>query len=189
MWTDLPEGASLRLFEESDADELYALVDANRAHLEPWMPWVPDVRGPEAQLEFIRASRRQVADNDGFQVGIVTADGALAGTAGFHGVSWLNRATSIGYWLGAEAQGRGLMTAAVRALIDHAFGVWALHRIEIAAAVDNTRSRAIPERLGFRVEGVRRDAERSGDRYRDLVVYALLAPEWTSRAAPPRGAA
>jgi ribosomal-protein-serine acetyltransferase len=189
MWTDLPRGASLRLFEESDADELYALTDRNRAHLEPWMPWVPSTTSPDDSLQFIRASRRQVADNDGLQVGIVTADGALAGTAGFHGVSWLNRATSIGYWLGAEAQGRGLMTETVRALIDHAFGVWALHRIEIAAAVDNTRSRAIPERLGFREEGVRRDAERSGDRYRDLVVYALLAPEWTSRAAPPRGAA
>jgi len=184
MWTDLPGGASLRLFEESDADELYALVDRNRAHLEPWMPWVPGVRGPADQLEFIRASRRQVADNDGFQVGIVTADGALAGTAGFHGVSWLNRATSIGYWLGAEAQGRGLMTAAVRALIDHAFGAWALHRVVIEAAVDNARSRAIPERLGFREEGVRREAERHGDRYRDLVVYGLLAPEWPTRAAP-----
>jgi ribosomal-protein-serine acetyltransferase len=69
------------------------------------------------------------------------------------------------------------------------FSVPDCHRISIRAGTANTRSRAIPERLGFREEGVRRDAERSGDRYRDLVVYALLAPEWTSRAAPPRGAA
>jgi ribosomal-protein-serine acetyltransferase len=172
---ELPGGGHLRLFEESDAEEMYALVDANRAHLEPWMPWVPLVQSPEDQLEFIRASRRQVAENNGFQVGVVTAGGALAGTAGFHAVSWLNRATSIGYWLAADHQGRGAMTETVRALVDHAFGVWELHRVEIAAAVDNARSRAIPERLGFREEGVRRDAERHGDRYLDLVVYGLFA--------------
>jgi ribosomal-protein-serine acetyltransferase len=173
----LPGGDHLRLFEESDAEEMYALVDANRAHLEPWMPWVPLVHGPEDQLEFIRATRRQVGANDGFQAGIVTAGGALAGTVGFHGVSWMNRATSIGYWLGADHQGRGTMTQAVRALADHAFEVWGLHRIEISAAVDNTRSRAIPERLGFREEGVRREAERHGERYLDLVVYGLLATD------------
>jgi ribosomal-protein-serine acetyltransferase len=189
MWTDLPGGASLRLFEESDADELYALTDRNRAHLAPWLPWVPHTRAVADTLEFIRATRRQLADNDGLQLALADRGGAIVGVAGFHHVDWANRATSIGYWLGAEGQGRGLMTAAVRALVDHAVGVWGLHRIVIEAAVDNARSRAIPERLGFREEGVRRAAERHGDRYLDLVVYALLAPEWTSRAAPPRGAA
>jgi ribosomal-protein-serine acetyltransferase len=56
--------------------------------------------------------------------------------------------------------------------------VWNLHRVEIQAAVDNRRSRAIPERLGFREEGVRREAERIGERYNDLAVYAMLASEW-----------
>lgn len=177
MWTDLPDGAALRLFEESDADELFALTEANRAHLEPWLPWVSQTHAPADSLEFIRATRRQVADNDGLQLALVDADGAIAGVAGVHRVDWVNRATSIGYWLAADRQGRGLMTAAVRALIEHAFGVWGLHRVVIEAAVGNARSRAIPKRLGFREEGVRRDAERHGERYRDLVVYALLEGE------------
>jgi ribosomal-protein-serine acetyltransferase len=178
MWTDLPGGAALRLFEESDAEQLFALTDRNRKHLEPWLPWVPHTHTPADSLEFIRASRRQVADNDGFQVAVVDPDGAIAGVGGFHHVDWANRATSIGYWLAADRQGRGLMTAAVRALVEHAFAVWRLHRIEIQAAVDNARSRAIPERLGFHEEGVRRVAERHGERYFDLVVYAVLASEW-----------
>ena len=179
MWTELAGGARLRLFEESDADEVFALTDRNRAHLEPWLPWVPHTHGPADSLEYIRITRRQVADNDGLNVAIVDAGGAIAGTAGFHSVNWPNRATSIGYWLSADRQGQGLMTAAVRALIDHAFGVWDLHRIEIVAAVENVRSRAIPERLGFREEGIRRGGERHGDAYFDLVVYALLESEWT----------
>lgn len=181
MWTDLPGGAGLRLLEESDADELYALTDANRAHLEAWLPWVRHTHAPADTLEFIRMARRQVGDNDGFQLAVVEPERAIVGVAGFHRVDWANRATSIGYWLAADWQGRGLMTAAVRALVDHAFGMWHLHRIEIKAAVGNARSRAIPARLGFREEGVHRDAERHGERYLDLVGYALLAGDWPAR--------
>jgi ribosomal-protein-serine acetyltransferase len=183
---ELPDGAALRLFEECDAAELFALVDRNRAHLEPWMPWLAGTGGPQATLDFIRGTRRQVAHNDGLQMAIVRADGAICGVVGFHRVDWPNRATSIGYWLAADRQGRGTMTAAVHALVDHAFGVWRLHRVEISAAVGNARSRAVAERLGFREEGVRREAERHGDRYLDLVVYAVLAREWppVSASAP-----
>jgi ribosomal-protein-serine acetyltransferase len=174
---ELPSGAHLRLLEESDADELYALTDRNRAHLEPWLPWVPGTQSPDDSLAFIRTTRRQVADNDGLSLAIVR-DGAIAGTAGFHAVDWANRSTTIGYWLSADEQGRGTMTAAVRALVDHAFGGWRLERVVIEAAVGNARSRAVPERLGFRQEGVRCRAERVGDRYADLVVYAMLAADW-----------
>jgi ribosomal-protein-serine acetyltransferase len=174
---DLPGGEHLRLLEESDADELFALTVANRAHLEPWMPWIALTRTPDDTLQFIRATRRQLAEDDGTQLVIVGADGAIAGVVGFHRINWANRATSIGYWLAADRQGRGLMTAAVRALVDYAFDERGLHRIEIAAAVDNARSRAVPERLGFRAEGIQRGAERHGERYVDLVVYALLATD------------
>ena len=174
---ELPSGAHLRLFEEPDAEELFALTDRNRAHLEPWMPWVPATRSPDDSLAFIRTTRRQVADNDGLSLAIVR-DGAIAGTAGFHAVDWANRSTTVGYWLSADEQGHGTMTEAVRALVDHAFGPWQLERVEIQAAVENARSRAVPERLGFREEGVRRRAERVGDRYLDLVLYAMLAADW-----------
>lgn len=104
----------------------------------------------------------------------VIEDARIIGIVGFHGVCWDHHSTSIGYWLAESAQGRGTMTRAVQALVDHAFRVWRLHRVEIRAAVDNTRSRAIPERLGFTQEGVLRAAERIGDRYADQVVYARL---------------
>jgi ribosomal-protein-serine acetyltransferase len=64
----------------------------------------------------------------------------------------------------------------VRVLVDHAFGELELHRVEIQAAEGNRRSRAIPERLGFRQEGILREAECVGGRYLDVVVYGLVAP-------------
>jgi ribosomal-protein-serine acetyltransferase len=174
----LPNGYALRLLEESDAEELFALVDANREHLEPWMPWVPNERSADDVLPFIRGTRKQIGDNEGFQTAIVSPDGHIVGIVGFHGVDWLNRRTSIGYWIARDHQGRGTTTLAVRALIDHAFGTWNLNRVTIEAAVDNARSRAVPERLGFVHEGTLRAAGRVGERTMDHAVYAVLAADW-----------
>jgi ribosomal-protein-serine acetyltransferase len=70
------------------------------------------------------------------------------------------------------------MTAAVRAYVDHAFSTWNLNRVMIQAAVENTRSRAIPERLGFREEGIMREVQRVGGRMLDDVIYGMLAADW-----------
>jgi ribosomal-protein-serine acetyltransferase len=177
----IDEDRRLRLLEEADADELYAAVDANRDFLAQWMPWAARTT-LEATLEFIRSSRKQLADNQGFQVAIVEDD-RIVGVLGFHRVDWENRSTSIGYWIAESSQGRGTITQAVRALTDHAFHGWKLNRVEIQAGVENARSRAIPDRLGFKQEGVLRQVERVGDRYVDHVVYAMLAPDWNTRSA------
>jgi ribosomal-protein-serine acetyltransferase len=175
----LSEGCSLRLLEESDAQELYALIDANRDYLARWMPWAAGQTLKDT-LAFIQRTCEQLASNNGFQTAIVE-DGRIAGVIGFHGISWQHRSTSIGYWLAKSAQGRGTMTRAVRALVDHALGTWRLHRVEIRAAVDNARSCAIPERLGFAREGVAREAERGGGGHVDQVVYSMRASDWLVR--------
>lgn len=100
---------------------------------------------------------------------------------GYHAVDWANRSTRIGYWLAEEHQGQGTMTEAVRLLVDHALSVWGLNRVEIRAALENRRSRAIPERLGFCEEGTRREAERVGGRYLDSVAYSMLAVDWKAQ--------
>ena len=176
---ELPGGYALRLLEESDAEEFYGVVDANRKELAQWMPWAMGERSPEQVLPFIRATRKQIADNEGLQTVIVDPAGRIAGMIGTHTVDWPNRKTSIGYWLARDHQGRGVMTAAVRAYVDHAFGAWKLNRVTIEASVDNARSRAIPERLGFREEGILREVERIGERMVDHVVYSMLAADWS----------
>jgi ribosomal-protein-serine acetyltransferase len=170
--------AVLRPFTEEDAAELTAVVAANREHLAPWLPWAATY-GYRDSLDYVAKARAQIEADDGFEGGIVVG-GEIVGGAGLHAIDRLNRSTSIGYWLTAEAQGRGLMTATVRALLDHAFGPFALHRVVIEAVVDNARSRAIPERLGFTEEGVLREAKLVRGRYEDAALYAMLAAEWSS---------
>lgn len=172
------ESLDVRPLESGDAVELYALIEANREHLARWMPWAADQDLPGTE-RFIAEAEEQLARDDGFQAGIAP-EGKIVGVAGFHSVDRVNRNTSIGYWLAEPAQGRGTMTAVVRALLDYAFCEWELHRVEIHCAPENLRSRAIPERHGFREEARLRETERVAGRYLDSVVYGMLEGEWGS---------
>lgn len=186
--TDLANDAKLRLLEERHAEELADLSERNRAHLRAWLPWVDGNRTVDDRRRFIRAALEQFARNDGFQAGIWHGD-RLAGVVGYHGIDWANRGTTLGYWLGEEFEGKGLMTEACRALVDHAFGELGLNRLSISCAVENTKSRAIPERLGFQQEGVHKQAEWLYDHFVDHAIYAMLADQWRQlpRRSPPKG--
>jgi ribosomal-protein-serine acetyltransferase len=167
----------LRLPDESDAEELYALTAANRKMLAEWMAWAAGAT-LDTTREFIRARRLAFAGDRGFS-SVIVDRGRIVGSIGFPDVNRIERSCEIGYWLGRSAQGRGTATLAVRALIDHAFGTWGLNRVVIRAGVGNGRSRAVAERLGFTLEGVMRQAERYPDgHYIDLALYGLLASEW-----------
>jgi ribosomal-protein-serine acetyltransferase len=171
------DGLELRLVEDRHVQAVYDLVRRNLDHLRPWMPWATDAYSSEDARAFQRRTLEQFARNAGFSAGVFDR-GAVVGVVGFHHVSWENRSTSMGYWLSADAQGRGVMTAAVRTMVDHAVRELGLNRVEIRCGTDNARSRAIPRRLGFAEEGVIRQAERVGDRHLDHVVYGMLAEDW-----------
>lgn len=173
---DLGQGAILTLLEEADADELFALVDRGRERLRRWLGWVDANRSAEDSLAFIRRTREQWA-NERALSGCIRVHGRIAGCAGLDGIDRSNLMAPIGYWIGGEFEGRGLATRAVRALVDHAFRDVLLHRVEIRCATGNARSRRVPERLGFREEGILRGAERVAGRHLDLVVYSLLATD------------
>lgn len=172
------DALGVRPLAAEDAAELHALVEANRAHLARWMPWAAG-QDLEGTKRFLAEAEGQLALDDGFQARIAP-EGEIIGVAGFHSIDWISRNTSIGYWLTEDAQGKGTMTEVVRALISYAFHEWELHRVEIHCAPENHRSRAIPERLGFREEALLRETELVGGRYLDSVVYGLLAEEWAT---------
>jgi len=176
----LDDDTKLRLLTEWNAKEMHALTQSNLNYLSEWMPWPDPSRTVGDTREFIRESARRNRDDDGFIAGIWHM-GRLAGVIGYHGIDRPDRSTSIGYWLAAGYQGKGLMTGACRVLADHAFNELGLNRVEIRCATGNIKSRAIPERLGFTNEGTLRQVQWLHDRFVDLVVYGMLAQEWERR--------
>jgi ribosomal-protein-serine acetyltransferase len=179
----LNDEMSLGLFEPHHAEELFALINENRAYLREWMAWIDGTQYTVDVLGFIKSARQQFADNNGFQAGIWYR-GQVAGVVGFHTIDWVNRKTEIGYWLGAQFQGKGLMTRAVAALTDYAFKTLKLNRVGISCAPENRRSRAIPERLGFTNEGVTCQVEWLYDHFVDHVMYGMLAADWHDNHQP-----
>lgn len=167
----------LRLFEEADAPGLFRLIERNRSYLREWLPWVDYETSVEDSRNFVRRSAQSYLDNEGFSQGVYY-QGQLSGVIGFHSVDWPNRQVEIGYWLSADVQGHGVMTRACRAMVAYAFHPLQLNRVTILCATGNTRSRAIPERLGFTQEGIRREGQWLYDHFVDLVVYSMLAREW-----------
>jgi ribosomal-protein-serine acetyltransferase len=169
----------LRLLDIAHAESLFQLFKANRDHLRAWHPWV-DVLTSAATVEAaIRVWQQQHASHRGFHSGI-WFDGQLCGVINHLNVDWTNRWTALSYWLGAAHQGQGIMTACCRTMIDHAFNDWKLNRVTIECASENLRSRAIPERLGFKLEGVIRSIEWLHDHYADHALYGLLSSDQTA---------
>ena len=112
---------------------------------------------------------------------VVTYDGTLVGQLTVGGISWGSlRSAYIGYWIDSRVAGRGIMPTAVGMATDFCFRQLGLHRIEINVRPENQASQRIPEKLGFRMEGLRpRYLHIDGD-WRDHLTYALVgedAPE------------
>ena len=173
----IDDTTALRVLRVEDAPELFALTDKNRKHLRTWLPWVDTVLAEVDTALFIDATIAQREAGRGPQFAILRG-GAIAGVTGFRPIDRVNRVVEIGYWLAAAAQGRGTMTECCRFLVRYAFLTLDLNCVVIAAATGNQRSRAIPERLGFRFEGVLREREELYGTFVDHAVYSQLRGEF-----------
>ena len=89
----------------------------------------------------------------------------------------------LGYWLGVEVWGRGLATAAVKAMTSYAFATLAIRRLYATPFSSNPASARVLEKLGYRHEGRLRGHVFKAGRILDLDVYGVLREEWAGKAA------
>lgn len=178
MKWDVDEHITLVPLYDDYADAMFTVVDQNRAYFRQWLPWVDNTETVFDTRQFIAFTEKQFAMSGVINMAILY-DGQFAGTVGTHEINRQDRSTSIGYWLAPDFTGKGVMTKSVAYLLDYLFDKVKLHRIEIRAAGDNQASRAIPERLGFTLEGTAREAEWLYDHYVSHAVYSLLEGDRT----------
>ncbi len=164
----------LQLVEQDHAEALFRLVDESREHLDPWLPWVRHNTQVDDSRRFAKRARSNWGAGRAVQTAIAYR-GELCGTLGIH---FDDPDGEIGYWLHEAYQGHGIVTRSCRTLVDYAFQHYSLRRAVVRAAPANDKSWAIPERLGFTLEGTARKAGDHPDGPVDLRVYSLLREEW-----------
>lgn len=164
--------------DPADGPELWLAVSGSRAFLQRWLPWVQFHTDPASSVRFAEAC---AADWDqGRALRFVIRERVsrtLVGVVGLEALVHLHRSCELGYWLRREATHRGLMTEASRGALDYAFKSLGAHRVRVAAATDNHASLSVIGRLGFRFEGIARQAEWCDGRWLDHAVFALLATD------------
>ncbi|MGF6957513.1 GNAT family N-acetyltransferase [Paraburkholderia youngii] len=102
----------------------------------------------------------------------------LVGVTYLLGIDWVNRCAEFSIQIGVEsARGHGIGEAATRLTLEHAFGDLNLNRISLTVLASNDRAIALYEKVGFRAEGLLRQAVFKDGRYLDVVPMALLAAD------------
>ena len=123
------------------------------------------------------APRPAGMDGDG-ALTVVTDDGQVAGSVGWHWQRWGPNAGSrcpmIGIWLRPEHRGRGVGRAAQSLLVDLLFRHTTANRVEAHTDVGNSTEQRALEAVGFLREGVTRGAQWRDGGYHDGVLYAVL---------------
>src|SRR5688500_5886257 len=171
----------LELIDHHHAEALYQLVTNNRQHLREWLPWVDHMRSVDDFRKYINSSKQRYANHS--EMGyVVMAGETMVGRVGLYNIDLTNKSASIGYWLSKQWLGKGIITRCCKTVINEGFSRLQLNRIEIRAATENHKSQAIPERLGFKKEGIIRQGEFVNNQFVDLYVYSMLKEEWENKS-------
>jgi len=196
------EEIHLRNIHPDDAEALFNLVERNRARLRPWID-------PSSLPETARAARlftihclfnfygnpTRPSELDQYFHELESYFPSVHRTIDlgiwFHdelvGIITMSRledsinALEFGYWITVEHEGKGIITCCVGALMDYAIDEMGIQRFVIGCAANNQRSRAVPERLGYRLHVTQPNGEVVGEFVYDRTVYGIQSTAWRGR--------
>ncbi|MFS0826784.1 GNAT family N-acetyltransferase [Pseudomonas phoenicis] len=155
------------------ASALYRLILRNKTSFAEHLHW-PRYIHAQADVERFLAGCAADHQQDLSKTYVLQRQGEPCGVLSFNTIDKANETAYLGYWLDVDAQGSGLLSQAVNALVATYAERAILRRFVIKAAVRNERSNRLALRCGFQHEGVLRQAERIGDEYLDQNIYGLI---------------
>ena len=143
---------TLRRYRDDDLDDLVRAVAESEDHLRGWLPWVAG-HSVESEAQFLAQSARDWESGTAYNY-VIRTGGAFAG-----GIGLMARigpgGLEIGYWVHRAFTRRGLATAASAALVEQAFRLPGVDRVEIVHDELNVASGGVPRKLGFTEVGRR----------------------------------
>jgi RimJ/RimL family protein N-acetyltransferase len=182
----LSSAGQLRPLEPWQAEEFLAHADRAREQAAPWISWISRAH----DLDSARAALQSYADRQAADTGRlfgIWLEDTLVGGCMYPTFDALQSRCEIGVWTEPAGQGHGLVTAAVRHLLDHALIERGLHRAEWRNSPGNARSRAVAERLGMTYEGTLRHSFMNQGVLHDSEVRSMLREEWVKLRAQQTG--
>jgi [ribosomal protein S5]-alanine N-acetyltransferase len=173
-------GVMLRHPLAGDYDAWSRLRDHSRAHLQPWEPtWGPDELTRASYRRRLNRYAQEIREDRGYPYWILSPTGQLMGGCTLSNVRrGVSQTATLGYWMGVQFAGKGVMTAAVKVLLGHAFTGLALHRIEAACLPVNQASRNVLSKAGFTEEGFARKYLRIDGQWRDHLLFGIVDEDW-----------
>ena len=197
------EEIHLRNIHPDDAEALFNLIEQNRARLRPWIdPYALPETAKAARLFTIHCLFNYYGDPTGpseldqyylelesyfppshrpLDLGI-WIHSELAGTVFMSRLGDSPTALEFGYWIAEEHEGKGIITRCVSALMDYAIDKMGIQRFVIGCAANNKRSRAVPERLGYRLHVTQTNKEVVSEFIYDRAIYGIRATAWLERS-------
>lgn len=178
---DFPESfesdrLTIRAPRPGDGAEINAAVRETFDDLNIWMPWAQQIPTSEESEAFVRRAQCQFLEREELTLFLfLKGTNTIVGSSGLHRINWDIPKFEIGYWCRKRFQGQGYITESTEAIAKFAFETLGARRVEIRCDSKNIRSRRIPDRLGFKLEGtLRSDSLSPSGELRDTLIFAKI---------------
>ncbi|MGM9988981.1 MAG: GNAT family N-acetyltransferase [Bacillaceae bacterium] len=167
----------IRMPQPGDGKVVYDGIVASFNELKPWMPFAQEIPVLEQTEMNIRQAHANFLKREDLRLLVFLKEtGEFVASSGLHRIDWDVRRFEIGYWIHSDYRKKGYMTEAVAGIVKFALDELQARRIEIRCDVENANSRAIPERLGFELDGILKQDSMSADgtRLTDTCIYSII---------------
>ena len=167
---------SLQAASTDFSPALFHLVERERNHLEPWMEWPQRIDTPQRCERYLR--EMELINGVGQQFfSFIFFQEQLAGSIALARIDAQNRVAELGFWKSKSLLPKVQMEKAMRTFIAACWQNSPLHRLEIQTPATNVPAKALSEKLGFTLEGSKRDALFLNEEFVHLEIYGLLRGE------------
>lgn len=161
--------------EQSNAEEMFQIIDENRNQLAEFLPWPSKINSVQDQLNYIKMTTESWNQKALFDFGIYSlSDQKFIGNIGVHSIDWRNSRCELGYWIVKKFEHQGLVSEAVKILETECFKI-GFHRIEIRCSNRNEKSALVALRNNYALEGILKDEVMENGQFRDTYIFAKRA--------------
>lgn len=160
----------------NDAPVINKAISDSFSEISQWLPWANRIPTLEESFEHCKDAHEKYLKGEDLQLLLFEkATGALIGSSGLHRIDWSVPKFEIGYWCHSHHLGKGFITESTLRIAQFAFNDLKANRVEIKMDEKNLKSKSIPERLGFKLDGIlRNDRLNNQGQLSNTLVYSVL---------------